>query len=413
MKQLKCEMCGSVDLLKQDGVFICQSCGCKYSVEEAKKMMVEVSGSVSVDTPVEVKGIAQVENILKLVMASYESKDFEKTKELCEQIISIDANNYNAWLYKGKCELWQSTLLDLKIEQAVINFDEAIKIAPTEEIEQIKCDVASNMLDFTYAFVEMFSDNYMIKNRPSVSNDDMFYNNYKIMQQVLIPYIEKCGTETKIHLPQMANLIANKAIKGYEYVSFKRNSTNSDGYFEESERIINVLKRIDSLFAQDDVEPKITLYTNIIAILKDIESHHGSYTINGVYFKDKMCPEAKERTINEIMEYHKKIKELDANYVIPERPQQSGGCYVATCVYGSYDCPQVWTLRRFRDNTLAKTILGRAFIRTYYAVSPTIVKWLGNTSWFKKMWKGTLDKMVSKLQENGVENTPYSDRNWR
>lgn len=23
----------------------------------------------------------------------------------------------------------------------------------------------------------------------------------------------------------------------------------------------------------------------------------------------------------------------------------SGGCYVATCVYGSYDCPEVWTLR--------------------------------------------------------------------
>ncbi len=24
---------------------------------------------------------------------------------------------------------------------------------------------------------------------------------------------------------------------------------------------------------------------------------------------------------------------------------RSGGCYVATTVYGSYDCPQVWTLR--------------------------------------------------------------------
>ena len=39
------------------------------------------------------------------------------------------------------------------------------------------------------------------------------------------------------------------------------------------------------------------------------------------------------------------------------RPQNSGGCYVATCVYGSYDCPQVWTLRRFRDNTLAETMI--------------------------------------------------------
>ena len=29
MKQLTCEMCGSTDLMKQDGVFVCQSCGCK------------------------------------------------------------------------------------------------------------------------------------------------------------------------------------------------------------------------------------------------------------------------------------------------------------------------------------------------------------------------------------------------
>lgn len=91
----------------------------------------------------------------------------------------------------------------------------------------------------------------------------------------------------------------------------------------------------------------------------------------------------------------------------------SDGCYVATCVYGSYDCPQVWTLRRFRDHTLGQTVLGKAFIRTYYAVSPTIVKWFGKTTWFKNMWRGVLDKMVQKLHDNGVEDTPYCDRNWR
>ena len=89
-----------------------------------------------------------------------------------------------------------------------------------------------------------------------------------------------------------------------------------------------------------------------------------------------------------------------------------GGCYVATCVYGSYDCPQVWTLRRYRDNTLGATWYGRLFIRTYYAISPTLVKWFGNTNWFKKMWKGKLDRMVAKLQKNGVEDTPYEDKNW-
>lgn len=90
----------------------------------------------------------------------------------------------------------------------------------------------------------------------------------------------------------------------------------------------------------------------------------------------------------------------------------SGGCYVATAVYGSYDCPQVWTLRRYRDNTLAETWYGRAFIRTYYAISPTLVKWFGHTQWFKKMWKGKLDRMVADLNSKGVQDTPYQDKDW-
>lgn len=90
----------------------------------------------------------------------------------------------------------------------------------------------------------------------------------------------------------------------------------------------------------------------------------------------------------------------------------SGGCYVATAVYGSYDCPQVWTLRRFRDYTLADTWYGRLFIHTYYAVSPTLVKWFGNTHWFKSMFKGPLDRLVERLQRNGIDSSPYHDLEW-
>lgn len=85
------------------------------------------------------------------------------------------------------------------------------------------------------------------------------------------------------------------------------------------------------------------------------------------------------------------------------------GCYVATAVYGSYDCPQVWVLRRFRDYCLAKTWYGRAFIRTYYAISPTLVKWFGDTRWFNNMWKPKFDYMVTALKKRGYEDTPYND----
>ena len=125
--------------------------------------------------------------------------------------------------------------------------------------------------------------------------------------------------------------------------------------------------------------------------------------------------------IQKIQELTAAIREIEPDYTPPsyENPTQqsnsnssSGGCYVATCVYGSYDCPEVWTLRRFRDNTLGSTWYGRAFIHTYYAISPTLVKWFGETNWFKKMWRGALDRMVRNLQGRGVADTPYEDKHW-
>ena len=104
-----------------------------------------------------------------------------------------------------------------------------------------------------------------------------------------------------------------------------------------------------------------------------------------------------------------KIPASEVSFSVPEGV---GGCYVATAVYGSYDCPEVWTLRRYRDNTLAETWYGRAFIKTYYAISPTLVKWFGETEWFKNMWRGKLNRMVKNLQDKGYESTPYEDRKW-
>ncbi|WP_297870357.1 CFI-box-CTERM domain-containing protein [uncultured Oscillibacter sp.] len=103
------------------------------------------------------------------------------------------------------------------------------------------------------------------------------------------------------------------------------------------------------------------------------------------------------------------LKGSDIRYGEIPKP---AGCYVATAVYGSYDCPQVWTLRRFRDDTLAGTWYGRAFIRAYYAVSPTLVRRFGETGWFQRLWRGPLDRLVDRLRSQGVEDTPYRDRDW-
>ena len=91
------------------------------------------------------------------------------------------------------------------------------------------------------------------------------------------------------------------------------------------------------------------------------------------------------------------------------RGRKKSGCYVATAVYGSYDCPEVWTLRRYRDNYLAKRFWGKLFIKAYYSVSPTFVRLFGKTELFNKLFRNRLDKMVIRLNALGYSSDRYED----
>ena len=85
------------------------------------------------------------------------------------------------------------------------------------------------------------------------------------------------------------------------------------------------------------------------------------------------------------------------------------GCYIATCVYGSYDSPEVCILRRFRDRDLMHTPHGRAFIRLYYCVSPWLVKIFGRFTLFKKLFALPLGRLIRHLRKKGYSDTPYTD----
>lgn len=98
MKRLVCEMCGGSDLVKQDGVFVCQNCGTKYSVEEAKKMMVE--GTVSVEGTVAVEGTVKVdksEELKKLYTLARRAKDSDNTDNAVRYYTQIEMQDPDSW----------------------------------------------------------------------------------------------------------------------------------------------------------------------------------------------------------------------------------------------------------------------------------------------------------------------------
>ena len=76
-----------------------------------------------------------------------------------------------------------------------------------------------------------------------------------------------------------------------------------------------------------------------------------------------------------------------------------GGCYIATMAYGDYDHPQVLELRKFRDNFLSKTILGRRFINFYYKYSPTLVERLKNKQAINLIIRKGLDQFIKTIRK--------------
>ena len=76
-----------------------------------------------------------------------------------------------------------------------------------------------------------------------------------------------------------------------------------------------------------------------------------------------------------------------------------GGCYIATMAYGDYDHPQVLELRKFRDDFLSKTIIGRSFIKLYYKYSPRLVESLKNKQGINLIIRKGLDQFIKTIRK--------------
>jgi hypothetical protein len=82
-----------------------------------------------------------------------------------------------------------------------------------------------------------------------------------------------------------------------------------------------------------------------------------------------------------------------------EKSKASDGCYIATMAYGDYEHPQVLELRKYRDEFLRRSYLGREFIKLYYKYSPLLVEKLKDKPKTNKMIRTILDKLIKKIRE--------------
>ncbi len=412
MKALICELCGSNDLVKQDGYYVCQHCGTKFTPEEAKKMLVELSGTITVKNPIVVEGMAQADSLCENGINTYKQGNFTESYRLFSDALSIKPNHPKASLYRGLSAAYQSTVAnpryDELCESAALALVNAKNDYSTQDYLTFFEDAVIQLASITILIKALF-DGYTQKLNDQIP---VFSIAESVVKQNTLEQANKQTSMLKLQAFLSFSKVFN-AIK--EVVSEKLDYPEKAcigliSFLEEGTNFLPGSKHPLRGFTADGIKERLDILSNLSI--------------------DDSKPEAmaKEKEIVSELLMSNEVSDSDTwkrfsdwtekyNLSMPEKKPvetktKSDGCYVATAVYGSYDCPQVWTLRRYRDSVLAKNWFGLLFIKVYYLISPTLVKCFGKKTWFRNMWKPKLDRMVKRLNDKGFKDTPYDDLSW-
>lgn len=188
MKQLTCEMCGCTDLLKQDGVFVCQSCGCKYSVEEARKMMIEGTVDVSGST-IKVDNSDFVQKYLANARRAKEKTDWEEVEKYYNMVEQYEPQNIEAIFYSayGKVMLSLTDADRFKRQQKFDVFGKSISIIDDHYDVQKKHELIPIIKAMSNDLISLTQSNYVYNY--STNTNDAHYTK-DMMLAVELKFVE-------------------------------------------------------------------------------------------------------------------------------------------------------------------------------------------------------------------------------
>lgn len=146
MNALVCELCGGNDIVKDNGYYICQNCGTKFTVEEARKMMID--GTVDVQGSVKIDRSLDVQKILKNADTTFNTKNYSEAFKLYSQVLNIDTENSHAILYRAICSGWESTIKDFRLNEVDLASKQAI------HLEHVKMGDTKDYFDFCYNAIQ-------------------------------------------------------------------------------------------------------------------------------------------------------------------------------------------------------------------------------------------------------------------
>ena len=273
MKRLTCEMCGSTDLIKQDSVFVCQTCGCKYSIEEARKMMVE--GTVEVTGTVKVDKSGALDNYLQMANNALDAKNYAEAENYANKIIEIDPRAWRAWFIKGEAAGWQTTGRNNRYPESIVNWINAYQFAPEAEKAGLAAEIQSEAMNISRAILQMECNSFV--NYRSEDNAKDVNNALSMIEQQLKELKTKTGIDVftdafKTILARSVNTGAvnasNAADKEFGTERMHQDKYNWNQFTQAQDRCLSLLDKAYSLANDDDL--CFDICNNYIAIAEQV-----------------------------------------------------------------------------------------------------------------------------------------------
>lgn len=342
MKKIVCELCEGTEFAKEEGVFVCQNCGTRYTVEEAKALMREVEGAPAAaggGSPAVNAGNQQLENLLILAANAFESGNNQEAELYCNKVIEMDVSCYKAWMLKGKAIGWQSTYGAPKMEEGAIAMMKAVTFAPEEEKENVATEAMDTIERICLALISLAKKNFSTS--PTSQNYSKFLEFFDYYNKTVKPF-EKISERTHAYvLSRMYTVVTttcrdmnNAAVAALEFIREKWNALEHPNdeslstYIDWCADVNNVLKFAITLgeTVKEDPEALIVRYKNrIVAIEEPIgkyseEQKWSSFYSKMVWEKSQcLTDEAKQLRRKEIAECKEKIALLEKQKEEAER----------------------------------------------------------------------------------------------
>ena len=293
-----------------------------------------------------------LDNLFTMAEQAETVKNYQEAYQYYNRILEINPKNPKALIGKGLAIGWLSSFSVPRYREAVDVITLGLKNCNDSDFQSYRDRITDGLNDLAVAQYDKLKKRYTRKSYTDLDYQKPFF---ALLPDILLLWITVLAINPK---EQYA----------YQVVSVYKELTNS----------LSAMLAMQSMPAVGG-----QLQQTLDNAEKYLKEHHPGYVT--VSEEEKMAKEQRDRE-----EAAQREKEAAAS---------KSGCFIATAVYGDYCAPEVMVLRGFRDSTLQNSLLGRLFIKCYYAVSPPIAEWLKGHRNIGNLIRKLLNVFVAKLRD--------------